>query len=536
MELMEREEELVAKAEKLIEGAILKLYDIDPFLAFFLSEAKKIFTTEIAIEGGRVKLPYTAVTIDDEGRSYIFINPDTIQTLSSGEILGVLAHEALHLALAHPIRGSDKIEELWNIAIDLVVNAILLNKKYSLPKGGLLVSLPEWLEEFREKIISEVSQKSAEEIYFLLLEKKMKEMPSLPQLSQGMPQSGQYRQGAQSCQATQSRSGRQSKSGGAGTNERGCQQGEEQQDSQSAQDQQESGRNQSRSGRQSKSGGSSKGGSQSSQQGSGQKAPQLSQHIPKVKASDELKKYIEGINKVPRKSFDVHILREGIPPEKIEDLMEKWYTKLANAINISQTYRKGDVPVQALQLIEGLLKPKINWRSALKIFLIPNDDSDWGYNPPDYRYFGSFGFIWEDLSEPIDVKDKVVVVVIDCSGSISDEQLEQFVSELRAIKSDYPKVKVMVFTHDVEVDGPFEIEDERFNHLPITLRGGTDFRKAFKAIDEIFKESPYELAGVVWLTDGNGDYPDKAPGYPVLWVLSGSYKVEPPFGLVVEMD
>ncbi|MDK2383970.1 MAG: hypothetical protein QI199_04050, partial [Candidatus Korarchaeota archaeon] len=36
----------------------------------------------------------------------------------------------------------------------------------------------------------------------------------------------------------------------------------------------------------------------------------------------------------------------------------------------------------------------------------------------------------------------------------------------------------------------------------------------------IAEENVYELAGVVWLTDGNGDYPESEPEYPVLWVLS----------------
>ena len=43
-----------------------------------------------------------------------------------------------------------------------------------------------------------------------------------------------------------------------------------------------------------------------------------------------------------------------------------------------------------------------------------------------------------------------------------------------------------------------------------------------------------DIPVLVYFTDGEGSFPEAAPGYQVLWVLTGDVKV--PFGASVRLD
>ncbi len=70
----------------------------------------------------RKDLPTMAV--DKEGN--ILYNPDFVEQLSVDTLTFVLAHESMHVALAHLHRLQNRDPELWNIACDAVINEILI--------------------------------------------------------------------------------------------------------------------------------------------------------------------------------------------------------------------------------------------------------------------------------------------------------------------------------------------------------------------------------------------------------------------------
>jgi len=68
----------------------------------------------------------------------LFLNPDFISKLNKNELLGVLVHEILHMALLHNQRRSTRDPILWNIAADIVVNGMILDlTNYKLPNGAI---------------------------------------------------------------------------------------------------------------------------------------------------------------------------------------------------------------------------------------------------------------------------------------------------------------------------------------------------------------------------------------------------------------
>ena len=67
----------------------------------------------------------------------IFWSRAFFSELSDAEIIGVLAHEVLHVVLGHLERRGNRDPERWNIAIDHATNLLLLDHAFVLPKPHL---------------------------------------------------------------------------------------------------------------------------------------------------------------------------------------------------------------------------------------------------------------------------------------------------------------------------------------------------------------------------------------------------------------
>jgi predicted metal-dependent peptidase len=106
------------------------------------------------------------------------------------------------------------------------------------------------------------------------------------------------------------------------------------------------------------------------------------------------------------------------------------------------------------------------------------------------------------------------LVAIDTSGSISDDDLAQFLVEVNHLAEIQP-VDLVLFDTRIQI-GPVP-----FNRKQATMdfkgRGGTDFSEVFKLAEERHYQS------VILLTDGVASAPDKPQGVKdILWVLTGS--------------
>ena len=68
---------------------------------------------------------------------HIFFNPVWTSRLSDGEIRGVIAHEMLHVLLAHGERIRKRQAWRWNLACDYAINLLLIEQGFTLPQGGM---------------------------------------------------------------------------------------------------------------------------------------------------------------------------------------------------------------------------------------------------------------------------------------------------------------------------------------------------------------------------------------------------------------
>lgn len=110
-----------------------------------------------------------------------------------------------------------------------------------------------------------------------------------------------------------------------------------------------------------------------------------------------------------------------------------------------------------------------------------------------------------------------LVVSIDVSGSIRDEDFNAIAANVKAMCQQAPIGKVHVLYHDVQI-----VKHEEFaSASQVVIRnitaGGTDITSPFRWVEENLPQPP---AAMVLFTDLCGPYPDSPPDYPVIWGIT----------------
>lgn len=79
-------------------------------------------------------------TAETDGGTLLY-NPNFIDSLTTQDATGVLAHEVLHIALGHMWRQGHREISKWNVATDYTINYNLLEAGFTLPEGALTNNL-----------------------------------------------------------------------------------------------------------------------------------------------------------------------------------------------------------------------------------------------------------------------------------------------------------------------------------------------------------------------------------------------------------
>jgi predicted metal-dependent peptidase len=109
------------------------------------------FFGTLALRLALVPIDHPKIPVMGTDGASLFYKPDAVKDMPQQQVMGVVAHEVLHCAFQHMFRRRYRESEKWNKACDYVINAILLQEGFSLPKSRL----------FNRKY----SDMSAEEVY-----------------------------------------------------------------------------------------------------------------------------------------------------------------------------------------------------------------------------------------------------------------------------------------------------------------------------------------------------------------------------------
>ena len=192
------------------------------------------------------------------------------------------------------------------------------------------------------------------------------------------------------------------------------------------------------------------------------------------------------------------------------------------AQSATQARMKGKLPGYIQELVEGVLQPKLDWKTILQDMIVSCVKSDFCMLPPNKKHLYR-GFILPGITGT----EINIACVIDTSGSISNQEMQEFLAEVKGICDAYEEYTIYLMTCDTKIHQRWEIRP--FDTIPRVMegRGGTDFREPLKEAESL------PITSLVYLTDLYGTFPDKEPFFPVIWVSTTDEK--PPWGQVIRL-
>jgi len=199
------------------------------------------------------------------------------------------------------------------------------------------------------------------------------------------------------------------------------------------------------------------------------------------------------------------------------DMEQEWQNRVAMAA--TQARVKGKLPAHLESVINDLLQPKLDWKSLLRDRITSCAKNDYRISPANKKH------LWRGFYLPSIAGEQINIAVgVDDSGSISDEEIREFLSEVKGICEAYDEYTIHLFIADAAIHQRFELH--QFDPLPTVVagRGGTDFRPVIEEAEKL------DISTLVYFTDLYGPFP-KEPRVPVIWVCTTDQK--PPWGSLI---
>jgi len=440
------------------------------------------------------------MSVDKYGRLYF--NPEWIDTVSVEELAGVVYHEIWHLLRRHPLRLTHYPQVVANLAADMEINDDIRSERISLPEN---VVYPEDFE-FPEN-------QTAEYYASRLLDEY--EIEYVPVVSN---QTGD----------SDSHSGSGSSGSGASN---------------------DSGQSGNHSGNRSSSHSGSHSGSQSGSQSanqsgdrSGQSGSQPVSRVPKritvrVRGFGGLEGSGATGQSAPWESPTGDV--DSSVPHLTEAELEIIREQVAQDVRryAQDRMKRGDIPEHWKRWAEEILSPpKVPWQTLLRSLVNSAVTTaagrvDYTYRRVSRRQYAVDDVVLPGLDEPV-VRS---AVVLDVSGSVSDESLGVALREVRGIlESSHGRIATRVYAVDSQVQAAADVFDVSEIKRILKGGGGTDMGVGIR--QALMDNPPCDV--IVVITDGYTSWPHKKPGdVPiVVCLLPGGSKDIPKWARVVKIS
>jgi predicted metal-dependent peptidase len=208
---------------------------------------------------------------------------------------------------------------------------------------------------------------------------------------------------------------------------------------------------------------------------------------------------------------------------EIERQRHEWNIAAEQAVRSSKAC--GHEPADVNRPLHEARESKQDWRAILRDFVAATNPSDYRWSPPNRRFVSSGLYLPSVNREGVGE----IVIGVDTSGSIGDEELKQFAGEISAISDQAQPAAIHVVYCDAAVNGTQEFLPPEPVVLEAKGGGGTDFRPVFEWVDA----KGLSPVCLIYLTDLCCNAYPEPPAYPVLWVTD-SRRIAP-FGETVKI-
>jgi predicted metal-dependent peptidase len=405
------------------------------------------------------------VRIVNGGEIQCLYFPPFIDSLTIRELFAVIQHEIEHIVRCHCVRVGSRNPEAWNIAADMCVNGPKKKPRigYQEPTTGeLIVPLKGniiWIPEDWE-------QDGTSEKYYDKLKKKQQGMGGC----------------CKNCGRPLSKSGGKKQGQGGSGKQPGQGQG------------QGKGQGQGGKGQQPGQGGSGQG-QQPGQGGGGQ-----GQCNCPTCGGDMNSDYNFG--GVQGGVIDDHSVwnQTDVSPDEARQVIK-------DVVDQATSKCQGHCPGHLLEAIAELNKPVVRWRELLRQYLgkhAGNQRRTYSRRNRRRQEFGTKGISRHAASD--------VTVIVDTSGSIGKEELQQFFAEIEAISA---RSRVWLLQWDHAFQGYARYRRGDWKKLEVKGRGGTDMAAPIEWLCEngLVKDAQ------IMLTDGFCNYADDKH-FPLITVIT----------------
>lgn len=219
---------------------------------------------------------------------------------------------------------------------------------------------------------------------------------------------------------------------------------------------------------------------------------------------------------------------------------EKEWEDIAKQIEVDlKTFSKewGDEAASFMANLSVVNRTKYLYTEFLKKFmsfseeiLLNMDEFDYLFYTYGLELYGNMPLI-----EPLEYKESERIrdfaIVIDTSESVSGDLVKKFIDHTFSILKSSEEYATRVNIHLVQCDAKVQSDiritnlqevDEIMDNFTICGFGGTDFRPAFSYIDTLREYGDLEnMKGLIYFTDGLGQFPEKVPDYETAFVFIG---------------
>ena len=215
--------------------------------------------------------------------------------------------------------------------------------------------------------------------------------------------------------------------------------------------------------------------------------------------------------------------RPKLSPEEKKKIRDEIKEAMVAA---AQSAGAGKLPAGIARLIKDFTEPKMDWRQLLRMNIQSILKSNFSFARPNRKSQHSGAILPGMMNEEtIDVS-----VAIDMSGSISDVQAKDFLSEVKGIMDEYKDFKLNLWCFDTSIYGYKQFTGDTADEIldyKCEGGGGTDFEANW----EFMKEENIEPKKFIMFTDGypcgswgDEDYCD------TIFIVHGNDAIIAPFG------
>lgn len=216
--------------------------------------------------------------------------------------------------------------------------------------------------------------------------------------------------------------------------------------------------------------------------------------------------------------------------DKWQEISEKMQTELET---FSKEASQGESSLAEELSVEN--RERYDYKAFLRKFAVLREEMQTDPDSFDYVFYhyglslyGNMPLIEPQEFQEVHKIEEFVIVIdtsMSCSGELVKTFLEQTYHVLGETESFFRKFHIRILQCDEQVRSDVRISSQEelrsyMEHFQIMGNGGTDFRPAFAYVEDLILRKEFlHLKGMIYFTDGYGEFPKRKPPFETAFVF-----------------